>query len=408
MTHPKPKLIGPIAQLVTLQDLSLKGPLADEQLTVIPNAGMVVDDGRILSVAVYGTYDLADYHLERLTDELVVVPGMVDAHTHLIWAGSRAGDYALRTAGKSYQDILAAGGGIFDSVSKTQQATPEELTKLLLERITRHLKDGVTTIEVKTGYGLEVAKELELLQIIRSARAETVADLVPTCLAAHVCPKDRTAKEFLAHLESELLPKLLVRGLSSRIDIFVEENAFPAAVARPYLAAAKKLGFDLTVHADQFTVGGSALAVEFGAHSADHLEASQSQEIALLAQSEVIPVALPGASLGLGMQFTPARQLLDAGASLAIATDWNPGSAPMGDLLVQASLLGAYEKLSAAELLAGMTYRAAAALGLSDRGRLAVGERADFVGFPLRDFREIFYNQGKVKPELVWKAGNKV
>ncbi|RED99863.1 imidazolonepropionase [Marinoscillum furvescens] len=406
MTHPK--LIGPITQLVALPDMPLKGALANDQLTIISQAGIVVKDGLIVAIGPYDTFNTEDYQLEVLTEDSVVIPGMIDAHTHLIWAGSRAGDYSLRTEGKSYQDILAAGGGIFDSVSKTQEATSEELRKNVLIRASRHLRDGITTIEVKTGYGLEVAKELELLKIIRQARAEAVADLVPTCLAAHVCPKRFAPEEFLAHLEAELLPKLLVSGLANRIDIFVEENAFPPAVARPYLAAAKKLGFDLTIHADQFTVGGSELAVEFGARSADHLEASQDREIALLASADVIPVALPGASLGLGMQFTPARKLLDAGASLAIATDWNPGSAPMGDLLVQAALLGAYEKLSAAELLAGVTYRAAAALGLADRGRLAVGERADFSAFPLTDFREIFYNQGKVKPEMVWKAGNKV
>ena len=172
-----------------------------------------------------------------------------------------------------------------------------------------------------------------------------------------------------------------------------------------YLSDAKKLGFDITIHADQFTTGGSELAVKLGALSADHLEASTEREIDMLAQSDVVSVALPGASLGLGMQFTPARKLLDAGASLAISTDWNPGSAPMGDLLVQASLLGIYEKLSSAELLAGITFRAAKALGLSDRGRLSVGFQADMIAFPVKDYRDVFYNQGRVKPSMVWKKG---
>ena len=176
----------------------------------------------------------------------------------------------------------------------------------------------------------------------------------------------------------------------------------------PYFAKAKEMGFDITVHADQFTTGGSQTAVDFKALSADHLEASRKKEITLLAQSNTIAMALPGASLGLGCNFTPARKILDQGGALAIASDHNPGSAPMGDLLTQASILGAFEKLSNGEVLAGITFRAAKALNLDDRGSLEVGKEADLVLFPTDNYQEITYHQGQLKPIRVYKNGKKV
>ena len=207
---------------------------------------------------------------------------------------------------------------------------------------------------------------------------------------------------------SELLPQVREEGLSSRVDIFIEKSAFTRAQAETYLTAAAHMGFDLTVHADQFSTGGSAAAITCGARSADHLEASGPAEIRALAESQVIAMALPGASLGLGCGYTPARKLLDAGASLAIASDFNPGSAPMGDLVAQAAILGAAEKLSNAEVLAGITCRAAAALGLSDRGVLQTGALADFNIYAVDHYNEITYQQGRLKPASVWKQGESI
>jgi imidazolonepropionase len=223
-------------------------------------------------------------------------------------------------------------------------------------------------------------------------------------------PKDfeGSNSEYLERIAEELFPVLKNENLTNRIDAFVEKSAFSAGEIGPYFQKAKEMGFDLTVHADQFTTGGSKVAVEFSALSADHLEASTEKEIDLLALSKTIAVALPGASLGLGCKFTPARKILNQGGSLAIASDWNPGSAPMGDLLVQASILATFEKLSTAEVFAGITYRAAAALGLNDRGKIAPGFLADFILFHASDYREILYQQGKLKPEMVWKGGKKI
>ncbi|VTQ03696.1 amidohydrolase family protein [Sphingobacterium daejeonense] len=206
----------------------------------------------------------------------------------------------------------------------------------------------------------------------------------------------------------KLFPILKEEKLTNRIDAFVEKSAFSAEQILPYYKKAKEMGFDLTVHADQFSTSGSKLAVQLAAVSADHLEASTEDEITLLAGSEVIPVALPAASLGIGCEFTPARRLLDAGASLAIATDWNPGSAPMGKLIESASILATMQKLSNAELFAAITFRAAKALNLDDRGRLMEGKLADFVIYQTDNYQNITYLQGGLQPKAVWKNGIEV
>jgi len=402
------KLFGPFKEIITFSSTAKKGPLEDDKLEIIKNGGVLVADEIILEVGGFDALNRQTSEVFEVEGDMVLMPGMVDCHTHLVWGGTRSRDYTLRMAGESYEKILEQGGGIFDSVSKTREAQKLELLEKLIQRANRHLDDGVTTIEVKSGYGLDVKNELKVLEVIREGKSKVDADLIPTCLAAHVCPKEFSKKdEFLRYLENELLPQIMVKGLAKRVDIFVEPSAFPLEIAKPYLKAAKNLGFDLTVHADQFHVGGSELAIELGAQSADHLEASTEKEIIMLANSDTTAVALPGASMGLGMNFAPARKLLDAGASLAISTDWNPGSAPMGDLLVQASIIGMYEKLSTAEIFAGITFRAAEALGLNDRGRISKGMKADLIGFPVNDYREILYNQGKLKPVLIWKNGKK-
>ncbi|MGE7774513.1 imidazolonepropionase [Chitinophaga sp. NPDC101104] len=399
------KIIGPFTQILPLTGLPDKGPIADEQLTIIDDGGVLVEDGKTLQ---YGNFDaLRKAHptaeIEKIDEPMVLLPGFVDCHTHICFAGSRSRDYAMRTAGKSYLDIARAGGGIWDSVTKTRAATDTELMENVVARASRHLREGVTTMEVKSGYGLDMAGELKMLRAIRTADQFTPAEFVTTCLAAHIRPKDFDGDEkaYLHWVLHELLPVLKDEHLTNRVDIFVEETAFSVAASRPFLQAAKAMGFQITVHADQFTSGGSALAVEVGALSADHLEASNVEDIRRLAASDTVAVVLPGASLGLGMGYAPARKLLDAGACVAIASDWNPGSAPMGDLLMQAAVMSASERLSAAEVFAGLTFRAAKALGIPSGS-------ADLQAYPCADYREILYHQGKLKPSFVWKNGERI
>lgn len=407
------KLIGPFSQLLTLDGLPGKGPLGDDKLEVITDAGILVK-GNILETGKFKALLALHYNslesLEEIDTPAVAIPGLVDAHTHICWAGSRAGDYAMRLSGKTYLDIAKAGGGIWSTVTKTREASAEDLTELMVMRAEQMLKRGITTLEVKSGYGLDVPNELKMLEYIRQAGEKAENELIPTCLAAHIKPHDfnGSSRDYLRQMIHDLLPVVKDRNLSKRVDIYIDEGAFTADDARFYLGEAKKLGFEVAVHADQFSRGGVAVAVALGALSADHLEASTDEEIKLLAKSHVVAVALPGASLGLGVHFAPARKLLDAGAMLAIASDWNPGSAPMGNLLAAASILGTYEKLTMAETLAAITCRAATALGLTDRGIVRPGMQGDFITFPCADYREILYNQGCMMPDGIWKRGMRV
>ncbi|MEO0571193.1 MAG: imidazolonepropionase [Bacteroidota bacterium] len=404
------KVIGPFTQLLPLTGLPVKGALKDEELEIIKNGAILVSEGKILKVGFFDDLKKETDTIEYVAGDSVCLPGFIDAHTHICFGGSRAKDYAMRNAGKTYLEIAKAGGGIWDTVTKTRQATEEELVQGIIQRAAIHLKNGITTIEIKSGYGLSVNEELKMLRAIKKASEAVAQDIIPTCLAAHMKPRDRTGSptSYLEEISKQLFPLLKSEGLANRIDAFIEESAFSADEIAPYFKATKNYGFDITVHADQFTAGGSKVAMDHNAISADHLEASGEKEIANLAKSNTIAVALPGASIGLGCSFTPARNILDQGGALAIASDHNPGSAPMGDLLTQASILGTFEKLSNAEVLSGITFRAAQALNLENRGRLIARGVADFLAFPTKNYQEITYHQGQLKPTAVWKNGKKV
>lgn len=407
------KLIGPFKQVLTMQHLPLKGALKDEQLEIIEQAGIYIVDGKIKVVGDFEGLKAAlpdDIEIVELKGDFVALPGYIDCHTHIAFGGNRANDFAMRNAGSSYLEIAEAGGGIWSTVKHTRECSQDELKFLTLKRADNLLRQGITTVEVKSGYGLNVEEELKTLRAIKEANQASFVDLISTCLAAHMHPKDYegNAEDYLYEIGEKLFPLLRAEELTNRIDAFVEKSAFSAEQILPYYKKAKEMGFDLTVHADQFSTSGSKLAVELAAVSADHLEASTENEISLLAGSDVIPVALPAASLGIGCEFTPARKLLDAGASLAIATDWNPGSAPMGKLIESASILATMQKLSNAELFAGITFRAAKALNLQDRGRLMEGMLADLVIYDTDNYQNITYLQGGLQPKAVWKNGTEV
>lgn len=407
------KLIGPFKQLLSLANLPIKGALKDADMEILEHAGLLLEGDKIKAVGNFEELKAAntqDTEIIELKDDYVVLPGYIDCHTHIAFGGNRANDFAMRNAGSSYLEIAEAGGGIWSTVKHTRALTEEDLTDLTSKRADMLLKQGITTVEVKSGYGLNVEEELKTLRAVKKANQHSGADLISTCLAAHMCPKDfeGTPEEYLTGIADLLFPILKEENLTTRIDAFVERSAFSAEQTKPYFEKAKDLGFDITIHADQFSTSGSALAVELAAVSADHLEASGDPEVLALAQSDVVAVALPAASLGIGCAFTPARKLLDAGASLAIATDWNPGSAPMGKLIESASILATMEKLSNAEVLAAITYRAAKALNLQDRGRLVEGLLADFVIYKTDNYQNITYLQGALQPAQVWKSGKKV
>lgn len=403
------KLIGPFSQIITLAEIPLKGAVKDEQLQIIENGGVLIENELIKKVSDFCSLknEFQNAEIELIEGNNVLLPGFVDSHTHICFSGNRSRDFAMRLNGKTYLEIAESGGGIWSTVTNTRKESKDNLVKSTLEKANISLRNGITTTEIKSGYGLSIENEIKMLEAINEVKSKSKADIIPTFLGAHMKPRDFEGSniEYLDLLVNEILPVLKERNLAKRVDIFTEKSAFSIEESRIYLQKVKEQGFEITIHADQFTPGGSLLAVEFGALSADHLEFSGEEEIKFLAKSDVVATALPGASMGLGMQYTPARKLLDAGVCLSIASDWNPGSAPMGDLLTQASILATFEKLSMAEILSGITFRAAKALNLSDRGILESGKKADFVSFPTNDFRDIIYYQGQLKPNQVWKDG---
>ena len=386
-------------------NLPERGAISDNSLEIIDDGGVVIEDGKIIEVGDFLSLSKNDLDVREITYPCVLLPGFIDSHTHVCHYGNRSDEYAKRNSGISYQQILEEGGGIHNTMNSTSNSTDEQLTDDTLNRLKRHFQEGVLTCEVKSGYAPNLEDEVRILRIINEIDSSNDIDLIPTCLAAHVTPKKyESSKKYLDSIVNDLLPIIKEENLSNRVDIFIEEKAFSITEASNFLEKIKN-DFYITAHANQFTSGGLKVGVDNGAVSVDHLEVITDQEIDYLSKSDTTGVVLPGCSLGLGIPFAPARKLLDYNCKVSIASDWNPGSAPMGDLLMQASLLGSTEKLSNAEVLAGITCRAANALSLEDRGSLENGKIADMIGFKTNDFRDILYNQGKLKPSFICKRG---
>ena len=388
-----------------MANLPERGAISDNSLEIIDDGGVVIEDGKIIEVGDFLSLSKNNLDVREITYPCVLLPGFIDSHTHVCHYGNRSDEYAKRNSGISYQQILEEGGGIHNTMNSTSNSTDEQLTDDTLNRLKRHFQEGVLTCEVKSGYAPNLEDEVRMLRIINEIDSSNDIDLISTCLAAHVTPKKyESSKKYLDSIVNELLPIIKEENLSNRVDIFIEEKAFSITEASNFLEKIKN-EFYITAHANQFTSGGLKVGVDNGAVSVDHLEVITDQEIDYLSKSDTTGVVLPGCSLGLGIPFAPARKLLDYNCKVSIASDWNPGSAPMGDLLMQASLLGSTEKLSNAEVLAGITCRAANALSLEDRGSLENGKIADMIGFKTNDFRDILYNQGKLKPSFICKRG---
>ena len=386
-------------------NLPERGAISDNSLEIIDDGGVVIEDGKIIEVGDFLSLSKNNLDVREITYPCVLLPGFIDSHTHVCHYGNRSDEYAKRNSGISYQQILEEGGGIHNTMNSTSNSTDEQLTDDTLNRLKRHFQEGVLTCEVKSGYAPNLEDEVRMLRIINEIDSSNDIDLIPTCLAAHVTPKIyESSKKYLDSIVNDLLPIIKEENLSNRVDIFIEEKAFSVTEASNFLEKIKS-DFYITAHANQFTSGGLKVGVDNGAVSVDHLEVITDQEIDYLSKSDTTGVVLPGCSIGLGIPFAPARKLLDYNCKVSIASDWNPGSAPMGDLLMQASLLGSTEKLSNAEVLAGITCRSANALSLEDRGSLENGKIADMIGFKTNDFRDILYNQGKLKPSFICKRG---
>jgi imidazolonepropionase len=385
-----------------------------QELAIIKDGGMLIRDGKIAAIGKSKEIARDLPHTTEVVDASgqVVMPGFVDAHTHLVFGGSRLDDFERRARGETYEQIAAAGGGIWSTVEKTRAASEDEL----FEQAQRHanwlLQSGTTTAEAKSGYGLTVQSELKILRTIRRIAKETPLECVPTFLGAHAVPKeDKTEPDrYVERVIGEMLPAVARENLAEFCDVFCERGYFSIDQARKILTAAGNAGLKLRIHADQLSnSGGAKLAAELGAVTADHLEKTDEDGIAALKTANVQPVLLPGSVYALGsIGYPRARAMIDAGLAVVLATDFNPGSSPTPSMPLILSLACTQMKMSPAEAIVASTVNAAYSLGRGDKiGSLERGKRANFLIFDCEDYREIAYWFGCPLTKSVYVAGEK-
>ena len=385
-----------------------------DDLSIIPGGAVAVRDGIILSVGPTAEL-LRAVRAERTIDAEghVVMPGFVDPHTHLVFAGHRADEFEMRLKGATYMEIMAAGGGIMNTVRATRAATTEALVRESLPRLRRMMEHGTTTAEAKTGYGLTTADELKMLNAIARLNLSQPVELVPTFLGAHAIPAEYkdNADAYVNLVVDEMLPAVAALSPETRprfCDVFCEDGAFSVEQSRRILQKAKGLGLGLKIHVDEFkALGGTALAVELGAVSADHLVTTPQNEVRMLAESGVIAVSLPGTPFGLAHRdYSPARAIIDQGGALALATDLNPGTCPCESMQFIIALACRAMKITPAEAIAAATINAAHAICMGERvGSLEAGKQADILILDAPTYKMLAYRFGTNMVETVVKKG---
>lgn len=410
-------LIHSASQLLTLAGGPQRGQNLG-QLGLIPNGAILIQDEKVIEVG--SSEDLlAVYPVEPKLDatNCVVMPGFVDPHTHLIWAGDRAAEFEMRLRGKTYLEILSEGGGILSTVHTTRAATINSLLAETRPRLQTMLEHGTTTAEAKTGYGLETDSELRMLQALIDLDEEGPLELAITFLGAHAIPLEYKddPQGYTDHLCDSTLPA--VRGWWPEdrqlpfVDVFCETGAFSLEQSRQILTLAKELGFPLKIHADEFdNLGGAVLAVELQAVSADHLVATSAEDIHILAESDTVAVALPNTPFGLAEDhYTPAQEILESDGILALATDLNPGTAWCENIQFAIALACRYMRLTPAQAIAAVTINSAAAIDRADRvGSLEPGKQADLLVLNIPNYQHLGYRFGTNLVRIVIKKGKVV
>ncbi|HEY2680196.1 MAG TPA: imidazolonepropionase [Candidatus Udaeobacter sp.] len=424
------------AQLVTLSGPHRRRVGTElSELGIVRDGGMLIRDGKIESVGPTDEIEKNAGAAEVVdAGARVVMPGFVDAHTHLVFAGNRLDDFERRARGETYQQIAEAGGGIWSTVEKTRAATEADLLAQAKKHANWLLRCGTTTIEAKSGYGLTADAELKILHVLRqlntsaqasnviresciasgtpdrhpAAGGELLPEIVPTFLGAHAVPSEISPGEYVELVINQMLPRVAGERLAEFCDVFCERGYFDIDQSRRILSAAKKLGLDLRGHVDQLTnFGGAKLMAEMGATTADHLEQTDEQGIAALKNANVQPVLLPGSVYGLGSSRYPrAREMIEAGLAVVLASDFNPGSSPTPSMPMILSLACTQMKMSPPEAITASTVNAAYSLNRGDSiGSLEPGKVANFVIFDCEDYRELVYWFGVPQTHSVYVRG---
>ena len=381
------------------------------ELATIRDGGMLIRDGRIDTVG-----RSTDIQKQAGGAEIIdargkiVLPGFVDAHTHLVFAGNRLYDFERRARGDNYEQIAKAGGGIWSTVEKTRAASEADLLAEANKHADWFLRCGTTTVESKSGYGLTLEDELKILRVMKRLDQESPLEFVPTFLGAHAVPRKMHADEYVDVVINDMLPRVASENLAEFCDVFCETGYFDIEQSSRVLSAAKKFGLRLRIHADQLTnSGGARLAAELGATTADHLEKTDELGIAALRSGCVKPVLLPGSVYALGSTCYPrAREMIEAGLAVVIASDFNPGSSPTPSMPMVLSLACTQMKMSPAEAISASTINPAYSLGRGDQiGSFEPGKFADFSIFNCEDYRELAYWFGVPLTHSVYIKGNR-
>jgi imidazolonepropionase len=401
-------LITGISHLTTAEGTGPKYGRAMRELRTVNQAAIAISAGVIVWVGKESEWN-GETELTVDADGRAVVPGLVDPHTHAVWAGNRLADFEARTSGLTYEEILAAGGGIRSTIRATAAASRDDLVALAKPRIDSLIASGATTIEVKSGYGFTPCAEIAMLEAIQFLSAISPAQIISTLLI-HIPPAIGTERSnYMSHVCEELIPEVARRQLATAVDIFVEKEAWQVAEAEKLFKRATQDGLAIKLHSDQFhSIGGVELGVDFGALSVDHLEASGPEQISKIAASSTIATILPGVSLHLGIPPAPGRKLIDAGAAVAVGTDLNPGSSPLFSTSTALALSVRINGLTVEEALVAGTVNAACALGIKNAGRLEAGCPADFLVLHCSDWRDLVYTLGANPVREVWIGGNRV
>ncbi|WP_413612453.1 imidazolonepropionase [Bdellovibrio sp. HCB-110] len=406
-------LLKNISTLLTLQGAAQKMGrfVKEEDLGIQLQSSILIEKDRIAWMGPHKKLP-KEFAKKKSLQEInmkgkTVLPGFVECHTHLIFAGDRAAEFEMRNQGVSYQEIAARGGGILSTMKKTRGASLVDLTKWGQERANHFISQGVTTLEIKSGYALNLKDELKMLQA-----AQKVSGLrtVSTFLGAHALPPEfKSYESYLEFLAQDILPIVKKKKLARRVDVFIEKGFFPPEASEKYLRRAQELGFEVLVHADQLSLsGGSDVAVRIGALSGDHLLQVSEKEIKNLAKSETTCVLLPAADLYMKTKYPPAREMIEAGARVALATDYNPGSSPTQDLNLVGLLARLEMKMTLPEVIAAYTVGAAHALNLHHEiGSLKAGKSADILCIE-KDWQTLFYSVGERVEKMVFSRGKKI
>jgi imidazolonepropionase len=405
------KLLANSAQIVTVNTdgKNLKRGVDHDNIGILTEHAIIVESDTIKdlipnsSIKNPSKYDIID-----LQDK-IILPGLVECHTHAAFAGSRANEFKLKLNGKSYEDIARNGGGIISTVSAVRNSSLNELVKLLIPRVKYFISQGITTLEIKSGYGLDLENEIKLLEAINKLKSIFTINIIPTFLGAHTYPLEfkENHQGYINLITKIMLPEIAEKKLAKFCDAFCEWTAFSAEEVDTIFTKAEELGFHLRLHTEQFNnIGGLEIALAHETVSVDHLEVMTDRQIFKLAASDIVAVLLPGVSFFLNYDYAPARKLIDNNAIVAISTDYNPGSSHISNLNLVMSIAAIQMKMTIEEIISAVTINAAKALLMNEKiGSIEIGKKADFAVFDAKDYSEIIYNVGKNLNAMTIKNG---